>query len=112
MVHSSPEPACARAYAVTVSAAHKLLAEALEGYGDVYDLMLTRIWKSEKIKCMMVCISVLNHAARQKATGAKSRLVINDAGPHVNSSLTRSFGHTDKVLEITARASFSDPTSK
>jgi GR25 family glycosyltransferase involved in LPS biosynthesis len=98
-VHFSVGPICTWAYAVSANGAHKLLAEALEGRDDAYDLMLMNKCKSEKLRCITVNMELFDQYIPAEGEQSEVRAGNSGADLEAESLSSRSMGHTDNVLE-------------
>lgn len=97
-VHFSAGPICTWAYAVSANGARKLLAEASEGHGGAYDLMLMNRCKDERLRCITVNMELFD--SYHPAEGDQSEVRAGDSGADLQaeSAASQAMGHTDNVL--------------
>lgn len=98
-VHFSVRPICTWAYAVSANGAHGLLAEASDGHGGAYDLMMMNRCRDEKLRCITVNMELFD--TYHPADGDQSEVRAGDSGASLlaESGSSQAMGHTNNILK-------------
>jgi hypothetical protein len=96
-VHFSSSPICTWAYAVSAEGARKVMAEASEGHGGAFDLLLMDRCKTEKWRCITVNIELFDDY--HPAEGELSEIRAGDSEPDLEPAASKKMGRTKNVLK-------------
>ncbi|KAM0723668.1 hypothetical protein Q7P37_000656 [Cladosporium fusiforme] len=96
-VHFSSSPICTWAYAVSAEGARKVMAEASEGRGGAFDLLLMDRCKNQMWKCITVNIELFDDY--HPAGGEQSEIRAGEGEQDPEPAASKAMGRTKNILK-------------